>query len=211
MKLTTMKHYSLLLFATTLSLTLSGPVCATTHTIVEVIDATRLVDSLFLTGQATPFELAAGDTLNLTFQFLPGQSLQVTNVVALTAFLSAATTTEHQVTTSNSMTFIGLSGSAHNPAPTVTTTTGRGLISAFYGNGILQTPPNGVISFSGVSFSIGIMSFSSGLASMLYATDAFAVNGSDFVVSSVPEVSSKLLLSLGITGIVLIMRRRLPN
>ncbi|NRF67032.1 PEP-CTERM sorting domain-containing protein [Aquincola sp. S2] len=168
-------------------------------TVHEVIDARDIVMHTGISDDHSPFTLAPGDILKIRFDFLPGQALQVVDLVALGVILNATDGADHAVTNGNAMSFFGLQGPAHDPAPNTTTTTGFGLLSVFYANDILDNPPHGVISFSGFEFTISLDSFSDGLSERTYHPAMMFVSGASIAV--LPEPSTMLLVLLALGGI----------
>jgi len=172
-------------------------------TITETVDANAFSTNNTLFGSSPAFFLAVGDTLNLNYRFLPGQVVQVDGLIVMGAGLGRPIDGPPQtaVTISSQMSFQGLVGPAHDPLPKTSTPTSNGsfgISTAFWADEILDSPPSGTFSFTGVNFMIQVLSYSDNSNSKLYETNSFAILAQDITVSPVPEASSGILSLFGI-------------
>jgi len=168
-------------------------------------------------GYSTPnwaapnFDVAVGDKVQLNFNFLPGQALQIDNPSGLWGIVSANNDGSTGVNTTfmASMWFRGLIGSAHDVAPLLSGTGGFGLVSVFKGPDFMSVP-GATISFTGLSFDYVVTGYSGSVTSRPNNLSYFWAFGDKLsvVAAAVPEPSTVSLTIAGLIAVGALARRR---
>ena len=182
---------------------------ANTVTISQMLDASAVISGYGLSAHSgTPFTLAAGDTFILNISFLPGQALEVVNPVVLGMQASATDSQSFFSTqTFNSMTFVGLQGSAHDPLAANDHTDGAAVMNFFSASQMLNDGAD-MISFTGLQFSTTVLSYSDSAADRSFSNVyLFASGASVSAISAVPEPASYLFLVAGLVTVGTVSRR----
>ena len=189
------------------TLCLSLPAAGATWTVDKLVDVNTLVErsGQIIYRDEPSIVLSAGDHLQLTFQFLPGQRLEVRNPTEISGLLMGEDAYLTSLSFSHSLTFIDAMGPLQNVGP-VDSGSGGAVWSFFQPSSFLTSTSPTDVSFAGVRFDIDVQSFWDGLSSQTYNMAALVVGGSQ--VAAVPEPSSYVLAAFGLAGVAMASRRR---
>jgi hypothetical protein len=102
----------------------------------------------------------------------------------------------HTVTLSQRISFVGLIGPAHDPAAKASSSYGYGMITSTHAVDFLNAPGPSTISFTGVHFTVNVLSFSDGMVDRPYSGISLGVTGDS--ATAVPEPASAALCLLGL-------------
>lgn len=151
------------------------------------------------------FNLAEGDTLDYTVQFLPGQSLTLVNPTLLWSFIFADVVSE--VTATGTLALLNGSGAAFFTSQSRTDTEGDVHIGQYFDLGDLVGLPS-TVTFSGLRYVGKVVDYvAPGVTTRAYAEPYFTFSADSFV-ASVPEPGTSGLWCAGLAGVLWLAKRR---
>ncbi len=220
--------FSTLLCFISLTCSNSASLQAGTITVNQTLDISRpLAISSFLGWQGPPAfsggvneTLAVGDTLDYTIDFLNDQSLTMTNLSLVWAFIYADTPS--QVTGTGSLSFLDSTGSAFLTSLAKTDTEGDVHFGQFFESGDFLGGLPSTITFYGVRYVGTIEAYvpsdplnppNPAITERNYSEPAFYMSADQLTtnIGAVPEPSSFVVFGMGIVGLAMMRNKRKPR
>lgn len=169
------------------------------------IDITGHVQGAPAFAPPVSFNLAEGDTLDYTVQFLPGQSLTLVNPAHLWSYIFAVGASD--VTGTGTLALLDSSGVALFTSLSKTNTEGEAHFGQFFFAEDFVGLPS-TITFSGLHYVGTVVDYAQpGITTRNYADPGFSFQADSFV-TSVPEPQGWALMLAGLCGVVGVRRLR---